>query len=124
MHIFIGWAKRIALAFLLLALFYVVADRSINRDRTALGGDNGAWTFAAAPSNGAGADICTYFNPAPVAFTTQQLGQVRCDANQIAMVDVAKPPQTVLVPAAGTAPATATGCNNLINGSLILVTLI
>jgi hypothetical protein len=43
------------------------------------------------------------------------------------MVNVAKPPQTILAPAAGTAPATATGCtssNNLVNGPVILVTLI
>lgn len=127
MSALIGWTKRIALAAVVVTLFYVVADHAVNRDRISLGGENSAWTFGAAPSNGAGAEVCTYFSPAPSALTTQQLGQVRCDANQTLMVDVAEPPRTILVPAAGTAPATLTGCassNNLVNGPVILVTLI
>jgi hypothetical protein len=88
MYVVIGWAKRTALAFALLALLFVVADHSVNKDRVSLGGENGAWTFGAAPSNGAGAEVCVYFSPAPSAFTSQQLGQVRCDSNQLLLVDV------------------------------------
>jgi len=88
MYVFIGWAKRLVLAFVLLALLYVAADHSVNRSRISLGRENNTWTFGAAPANGAGAGVCVYFSPAPTTFTTQQLGQVRCDANQIAMVDV------------------------------------
>jgi hypothetical protein len=86
MYALIGWTKRIALAAVLLTLFYVVVDHSANGSRISLGGENNAWTFGAEPSNGAGAEVCTYFSPAPSAFTSQQLGQVRCDANQISMV--------------------------------------
>jgi len=88
MYAFLGWTKRIALAVAILGVFYVIADHSINKNRISLGGQSNTWTFGAAPSNGAGAEVCTYFDPAPSAFTSQQLGQVRCDANQIAMVDV------------------------------------
>jgi hypothetical protein len=81
-----GWAKRIAIAATLISVIYVVADHNANRNRFSLGGESDAWTFGAAPSNGAGAEICTFFSSPPPALTSSQLGQVRCDANQISMV--------------------------------------
>jgi hypothetical protein len=91
MYELFGWTKRIALAGALLAMFYVAADHVANRDKLSLSGMNNPLTFGAAPGRGAGAELCTYFNTPPPVFSSSQLGQVRCDANQLLMVTASLP---------------------------------
>jgi hypothetical protein len=113
-----GWARRVALAALLIAVFYVCVDHFITRERITLGGMNDAWTLGSAPSSGAGAELCTFFSSPPPVFTSSQLGQVRCDANQNVMVDVTWANNRTII-----TPASPTTCTNISNvrGSLVEV---
>jgi hypothetical protein len=86
MQSIVGWAKRVALALGLLAALYIVTAHFADRERITLGASKDSWTFGASPGEGAGAETCTYFNTPPPVFTSTQLGQVRCSANQYLMV--------------------------------------
>jgi hypothetical protein len=83
-----GSVKQIVLASVLLGSFCLAIQPFIHHDHEPSSQVNDAWTFGAEPGDAAGAELCTYFNSAPTAFTSTQLGQVRCDPNQIVMVDV------------------------------------
>jgi hypothetical protein len=119
MHIFIDWAKRIALAALILVTLYVATDHIFNHDQVSLGGNNNALTFGAAPGRGAGAELCTYFNTPPPVFTSSQLGQVRCTANQDLRVTTGFANNTAIL-----IPTSPTVCTNISNSSGVLAEVV
>jgi hypothetical protein len=99
MYAAVGWIKRLAFASALLPLIYIGATQVVSSSRTSVMVTNDAWTLGAAPSDAAGAELCTYFSSPPPVLTTAQLGQVRCDANQISMVDAQGPGSVASSPA-------------------------
>lgn len=108
----IRWMARIVLAGAVLAIIYTVADHAANSNRLSLSRETGSLTFGAAPANGAGAEVCTYFTPTPSPLATSQLGQVRCGADQILLVNLQ--PWTTLIESGSTAapPAAPFGASN------------